>query len=185
MHPATKNSAQSLQQTAPGGSLYQLGEMGRPNCSAGGKQFFSPSLSEPQALGCGCVAQTVLSRGALGGALMISVGFAMAVTLAIYVAGGISGKPAFATHRFGKRRGGRRPHSCSWSFSPLLRRSALPSPEGPKGSKGWGAVLAGSLHQSLHRGAAFRCAGGTPDWIPGWGRHVWHTKDEAASEGIS
>ncbi|XP_015666532.1 aquaporin-9 [Protobothrops mucrosquamatus] len=43
------------------------------------------------ALGCGCVAQTVLSRGALGGALMISVGFAMAVTLAIYVAGGISG----------------------------------------------------------------------------------------------
>ncbi|KAL7980295.1 hypothetical protein Chor_014624 [Crotalus horridus] len=43
------------------------------------------------ALGCGCVAQTVLSRGVLGGALMISVGFAMAVTVAIYVAGGISG----------------------------------------------------------------------------------------------
>ncbi|XP_007439007.1 aquaporin-9 [Python bivittatus] len=43
------------------------------------------------ALGCGSVAQTVLSRGALGGALMISVGFAMSVTLAVYVAGGVSG----------------------------------------------------------------------------------------------
>ncbi|XP_063170151.1 aquaporin-9 [Candoia aspera] len=43
------------------------------------------------ALGCGSVAQTVLSRGTLGGALMISVGFAMAVTLGVYVAGGISG----------------------------------------------------------------------------------------------
>ncbi|XP_013914210.1 PREDICTED: aquaporin-9 [Thamnophis sirtalis] len=43
------------------------------------------------ALGCSCVAQTVLSRGVLGGALTISVGFAMAVTLAIYVAGGVSG----------------------------------------------------------------------------------------------
>ncbi|XP_077174121.1 aquaporin-9 [Paroedura picta] len=42
-------------------------------------------------LGCGCVAQTVLSRGVLGGAHMISVGFAMAVTIAIYVAGGVSG----------------------------------------------------------------------------------------------
>ncbi|XP_070619453.1 aquaporin-9 [Erythrolamprus reginae] len=43
------------------------------------------------ALGCGCVAQTVLSRGALGGAHTISVGFAMAVTVGVYVAGGISG----------------------------------------------------------------------------------------------
>ncbi|XP_054858366.1 aquaporin-9 [Eublepharis macularius] len=42
-------------------------------------------------LGCGCVAQTVLSKGVLGGAHMISVGFAMAVTIAIYVSGGVSG----------------------------------------------------------------------------------------------
>ncbi|XP_060116057.1 aquaporin-9 [Heteronotia binoei] len=42
-------------------------------------------------LGLGCVAQSVLSRGELGGAPVISVGFAMAVTIAIYVAGGVSG----------------------------------------------------------------------------------------------
>ncbi|KAL8197013.1 UNVERIFIED_CONTAM: Aquaporin-9 [Gekko kuhli] len=42
-------------------------------------------------LGCGCVAQSVLSGEALGGAQMVSVGFAMAVTIAIYVAGGVSG----------------------------------------------------------------------------------------------
>ncbi|XP_053220912.1 aquaporin-9 [Podarcis raffonei] len=43
------------------------------------------------ALGCGAVAQSVLSRGELGGAPMISLGFAMAVTIAIYIAGGVSG----------------------------------------------------------------------------------------------
>ncbi|XP_026537842.1 hepatic triacylglycerol lipase-like isoform X2 [Notechis scutatus] len=43
------------------------------------------------ALGCGCVAQAVLSKGTMGGAATISVGFAMAVTLGVYVAGGISG----------------------------------------------------------------------------------------------
>ncbi|XP_062998571.1 aquaporin-9 [Elgaria multicarinata webbii] len=42
-------------------------------------------------LGCGCIAQSVLSRGAMGGAPVISLGFAMAVTIAIYVAGGVSG----------------------------------------------------------------------------------------------
>ncbi|XP_006112528.1 aquaporin-9 isoform X3 [Pelodiscus sinensis] len=43
------------------------------------------------ALGCGCVAQDVLSRGALGGAVTVYVGFAMAVTMAVYVSGGVSG----------------------------------------------------------------------------------------------
>ncbi|KAJ7311316.1 hypothetical protein JRQ81_006932 [Phrynocephalus forsythii] len=43
------------------------------------------------ALGCGCVAQSVLSRGVLGGAPVISIGFSMAVTIGIYVAGGVSG----------------------------------------------------------------------------------------------
>lgn len=43
------------------------------------------------AFGCGCVAQTVLSRGAAGNIITISVGFAMAVTMAVYVAGGVSG----------------------------------------------------------------------------------------------
>ncbi|XP_020640502.1 aquaporin-9 [Pogona vitticeps] len=43
------------------------------------------------ALGCGCVAQSVLSRGAFGGAPVISIGFSMAVTIGIYVAGGVSG----------------------------------------------------------------------------------------------
>ncbi|NXH49740.1 AQP9 protein, partial [Dicaeum eximium] len=43
------------------------------------------------ALGCGCVGQAVLSRGALGGPVTTTVGFAMAVTVAVYVSGGISG----------------------------------------------------------------------------------------------
>ncbi|XP_044294700.1 aquaporin-9 [Varanus komodoensis] len=43
------------------------------------------------ALGCGCIAQSVLSRGALGGAPVITIGFAMSVTMAVYVAGGVSG----------------------------------------------------------------------------------------------
>lgn len=150
--------------------MYHLGEMGRWWEAA----FLTRLFLKPQALGCGCVAQTVLSRGALGGALMISVGFAMAVTLAIYVAGGISGKPAFATHRFRKRRGGRLPHSCSWSFSPLLRRSALPSSEGPEGSKGWGASTSPRTEEQP-----------SDVLVSGWAKQVWHTKDKAASEGIS
>ncbi|XP_042680034.1 aquaporin-9 isoform X2 [Centrocercus urophasianus] len=43
------------------------------------------------ALGCGCVGQAVLSRGAHGGTMTVSVGFAMAVTIAVYVSGGVSG----------------------------------------------------------------------------------------------
>ncbi|KAM7152091.1 aquaporin-9 isoform 2-T2 [Macrochelys suwanniensis] len=43
------------------------------------------------ALGCGSVAQAVLSRGAMGGTVTVSVGFAMAVTMAVYVSGGVSG----------------------------------------------------------------------------------------------
>lgn len=42
-------------------------------------------------LGCGSVAQAVLSRGHLGGIVTINVGFAMAVVMAIYVTGGVSG----------------------------------------------------------------------------------------------
>ncbi|XP_025066323.1 aquaporin-9 isoform X2 [Alligator sinensis] len=43
------------------------------------------------ALGCGSVAQTVLSHGAMGESITIYVGFAVAVTIAIYVSGGVSG----------------------------------------------------------------------------------------------
>uniref|UniRef100_A0A8U7P7S0 Aquaporin 9 n=1 Tax=Corvus moneduloides TaxID=1196302 RepID=A0A8U7P7S0_CORMO len=43
------------------------------------------------ALGCGCVGQAVLSRGMHGGPMTVSVGFAMAVTIAVYVSGGVSG----------------------------------------------------------------------------------------------
>lgn len=42
-------------------------------------------------LGCGCVAQAVLSRGVAGNVVTINIGFAMAVTMAVYVAGGVSG----------------------------------------------------------------------------------------------
>lgn len=44
-----------------------------------------------QLLGCGCVAQATLSRGHFGGIVTINVGFAMAVSMAIYVTGGVSG----------------------------------------------------------------------------------------------
>lgn len=58
-------------------------------------------------LGCGCVAQATLSRGHFGGIVTISVGFAMAVAMAIYVTGGVSGghiNPAvsFAMCLFGR-----------------------------------------------------------------------------------
>ncbi|XP_043843604.1 aquaporin-9 [Dromiciops gliroides] len=42
-------------------------------------------------LGCGSVAQAVLSRGAAGGTVTINVGFALAVSMAVYVTGGVSG----------------------------------------------------------------------------------------------
>ncbi|XP_065797574.1 aquaporin-9 isoform X2 [Muntiacus reevesi] len=42
-------------------------------------------------LGCGSVAQAVLSRGHLGGVITINIGFPMAVVMAIYVAAGVSG----------------------------------------------------------------------------------------------
>ena len=45
-----------------------------------------------QVLGCGSVAQAVLSRGHLGGVITINIGFPMAVVMAIYVAAGVSGK---------------------------------------------------------------------------------------------
>ncbi|XP_063049266.1 aquaporin-9-like [Engraulis encrasicolus] len=41
--------------------------------------------------GCGSVAQTVLSRGALGEPLTIHIGFTTGVMLAVYVSGGVSG----------------------------------------------------------------------------------------------
>ncbi|XP_072527069.1 aquaporin-9b [Salminus brasiliensis] len=41
--------------------------------------------------GCGSVAQTVLSRGALGEPLTIHIGFTAGVMLAVYMAGGVSG----------------------------------------------------------------------------------------------
>ncbi|XP_028812291.1 aquaporin-9b isoform X1 [Denticeps clupeoides] len=41
--------------------------------------------------GCGSVAQTVLSRGALGEPLTIHIGFTLGVMLAVYMAGGVSG----------------------------------------------------------------------------------------------
>ncbi|KAM4661127.1 aquaporin-9 isoform 3-T3 [Amazona ochrocephala] len=41
-------------------------------------------------LGCGCVGQAVLSRGVHGGPMTVSVGFSMAVTIAVYVSGGVS-----------------------------------------------------------------------------------------------
>lgn len=48
-------------------------------------------LSVPQLFGCGSVAQTVLSKGALGEPLTIHVGFTLGVMMAVYLAGGVSG----------------------------------------------------------------------------------------------
>lgn len=58
-------------------------------------------------LGCGSVAQAVLSRGRFGGIVTTNVGFAMSVVMAIYATGGVSGghiNPAvsFAMCLFGR-----------------------------------------------------------------------------------
>lgn len=58
-------------------------------------------------LGCGSIAQAVLSRGQAGGFITIYIGFAMAVVMAVYVTGGVSGghiNPAvtFAMCAFGR-----------------------------------------------------------------------------------
>lgn len=44
-----------------------------------------------QLFGCGSVAQTVLSKGALGEPLTIHIGFTLGVMMAVYMAGGVSG----------------------------------------------------------------------------------------------
>ncbi|XP_063495100.1 aquaporin-9 isoform X3 [Symphalangus syndactylus] len=72
------------------------------NLSVGGR-----SSSVITVLGCGSVAQAILSRGRFGGVITINVGFSMAVAMAIYVAGGVSGghiNPAvsFAMCLFGR-----------------------------------------------------------------------------------
>ncbi|XP_056134162.1 aquaporin-9b [Lampris incognitus] len=41
--------------------------------------------------GCGSVAQTILSKGALGEPLTIHIGFTLGVMMAVYMAGGVSG----------------------------------------------------------------------------------------------
>lgn len=51
-------------------------------------------LSVSQLFGCGSVAQTVLSKGALGEPLTIHIGFTLGVMMAVYMAGGVSGKSA-------------------------------------------------------------------------------------------
>lgn len=55
-------------------------------------------LSVSQLFGCGSVAQTVLSKGALGEPLTIHVGFTLGVMMAVYMAGGVSGKRGSYAH---------------------------------------------------------------------------------------
>lgn len=54
--------------------------------------YLFPFVFLSQLFGCGSVAQTVLSKGALGEPLTIHVGFTLGVMMAVYVAGGVSGK---------------------------------------------------------------------------------------------
>lgn len=58
-------------------------------------------LSVSQLFGCGSVAQTVLSRGAQGEPLTIHIGFTMGVMMAVYMAGGVSGKRCRTRTRHG------------------------------------------------------------------------------------
>lgn len=53
--------------------------------------YLFPFVFLSQLFGCGSVAQTVLSKGALGEPLTIHVGFTLGVMMAVYVAGGVSG----------------------------------------------------------------------------------------------
>ncbi|KAF7241568.1 Aquaporin-9 [Varanus komodoensis] len=88
------------------------------------------------ALGCGCIAQSVLSRGALGGAPVITIGFAMSVTMAVYVAGGVSGTGGSEKMGLlergpwgGLARGPRKTWSLLRHGAPAMRTSpALPHP---------------------------------------------------------
>lgn len=54
--------------------------------------YLYPFVFLSQLFGCGSVAQTVLSKGALGEPLTIHVGFTLGVMMAVYIAGGVSGK---------------------------------------------------------------------------------------------
>lgn len=53
--------------------------------------YLFPFVFLSQLFGCGSVAQTVLSKGALGEPLTIHVGFTLGVMMAVYIAGGVSG----------------------------------------------------------------------------------------------
>ncbi|XP_019065711.1 aquaporin-9 isoform X2 [Fukomys damarensis] len=81
-------------------------------------------------LGCGCVAQAVLSRGIFGGIVTINVGFAMAVVMAIYVTGGVSGghiNPAvsFAMCLFGRMEWSKLPFYVGAQFLGAFAGSAV------------------------------------------------------------
>ncbi|TKC34120.1 hypothetical protein EI555_000650 [Monodon monoceros] len=58
-------------------------------------------------LGCGCVAQAVLSRGRHGGIITINTGLSLAIVMAIYVAGGVSGKALSSIDAFLSFAGGK------------------------------------------------------------------------------
>ncbi|XP_021092822.1 aquaporin-9 isoform X2 [Heterocephalus glaber] len=81
-------------------------------------------------LGCGCVAQAVLSRGIFGGIVTINVGFAVAVVMAIYVTGGVSGghiNPAvsFAMCLFGRMEWSKLPFYVGAQFLGAFAGSAV------------------------------------------------------------
>lgn len=52
-----------------------------------------------QLLGCGSVAQTVLSRNSLGEPLTVHIGFSIGLMMGVYVAGGVSGKHVYCIVR--------------------------------------------------------------------------------------
>ncbi|KAM6149375.1 aquaporin-9 [Erethizon dorsatum] len=81
-------------------------------------------------LGCGCVAQAVLSRGIFGGIITINAGFAMAVAMAIYATGGVSGghiNPAvsFALCLFGRMKWSKLPFYVGAQFLGAFAGSAV------------------------------------------------------------